>query len=454
MVRPRRLTLLLAALLVGCAILPASALAGAVTDYVAPNGSGAVCSQQSPCSLTKAVEEAVNEDRVSLAPGTYPLPAGGLGLSKEIDIGGQVGAAGSTLIETNGGSVHSGAGAGPTLHDMHIEGTGGLILNSGIAERLFVSYTGPASAGCSLGVGTVMRDSVCWSHDDGESGADAINSSASGTIGTVVLRNVTALATNSDGDGIRAQATGSLTKILVEGTDVIARGTTHPDVAVELNGGGFPVAEVKLADSSFAKVEGELPPFGTVTSPGTDGNQTAAPVFADPANGDFHEAVASTTLDAGAATVDELKTETKTGPVMRLDLEGRARVQAKCLGATAVIDIGAFEAAPVDCSPPLPPDNKFRFGELKLNKKKGTATLIAIVPGSGTLELTGKGLKSVARGALAAGSVRLPIALVGKARKGLAKRGERKVSPVVTFTPTGGSPYSLTHSTSLHEKAR
>ena len=43
-------------------------------------------------------------------------------------------------------------------------------------------------------------------------------------------------------------------------------------------------------------------------------------------------------------------------------------------------DIGAFE---LQAPPPVVPSNRFRFGKVKLNKKKGTATVAVIVPGPG-----------------------------------------------------------------------
>ncbi len=48
--------------------------------------------------------------------------------------------------------------------------------------------------------------------------------------------------------------------------------------------------------------------------------------------------------------------------------------------------------------------------------------------------------------------MKLSIVPVGKAKKGLAKTGKRKVAPKVTFTPTGGSPFSQAHSMVLHLK--
>lgn len=447
--RPLRFTLIWASFAAAFAVFAPLASAGVGTYYAASNGSGTTCGEKSPCSLTEAVAKAVNEDSVSLAPGKYVLPGGGLGIGKEIDIGGQVGAEAATIIDTTAGNVHVNTVAKPTLHDMRIEGAGGLVLSSGTAERLFVSYTGPSSSGCSLDIGVVMLDSVCWAHDGG-SGSDGIEAAASGVAGTVVLRNVTALATNSGGDGLRAQATGSLSKLVVEGTDVIARADHHPDVAVELNGGGFPVAEVKLANSSYARVEGELAPFGTVTPPGTNGNQIAAPSFVSAAAGDFREAPGSPTIDAGVN--DPLN-----GP---FDLDGGPRSLPACLGGSAITDIGAFELVPVSClgppgppavvSPPLP--SEIGIGKLKLNKKKGTGILLVTVSGPGDLTLTGKDVAKSSRSSHGSEVLKLAVKPVGKAKKHLRESGKAKLSLKLTFAPTAGPALTKATKASLVEK--
>jgi DNA-binding beta-propeller fold protein YncE len=98
--------------------------------------------------------------------------------------------------------------------------------------------------------------------------------------------------------------------------------------------------------------------------------------------------------------------------------------------------------APQVAAPALapPPSNQFKFGKLRLNPKQGTATLLVKAPGAGSLVLAGKGIKKVKRALKLAGTVKLPIKLLGKAEKKLAKTGTSKVTAKVTFTPTGGSP--------------
>jgi DNA-binding beta-propeller fold protein YncE len=104
--------------------------------------------------------------------------------------------------------------------------------------------------------------------------------------------------------------------------------------------------------------------------------------------------------------------------------------------------------------PAMKPSNRFRFGKLALNRRKGTATLIVTVPGPGTLVLKGKGVHKAAATARGAGSVKLPITLTGKAKGRLAKTGKAKVKAQATFAPTGGSPLTLAKTLALKKILR
>ena len=78
------------------------------------------------------------------------------------------------------------------------------------------------------------------------------------------------------------------------------------------------------------------------------------------------------------------------------------------------------------------------LGKLKLNKRKGTATLTANVAHPGRLKLKGKNLKSSKKTANAAGKVKLSVKPKGKLARKLRDEGKAKVKAKVTFTPTGG----------------
>ena len=216
----------------GLALLPTVSGALGKTLYAAADGekSGA-CSQAKPCEMRDAAELAKDGDSVSLAPGVYPVPVTGLSIKETISFGGTPGQA-PLLTSGDGADLQVAPGANPTLHDFRLEGEGGLVLGSGVGERLFVSFTGELSsiseepAACVLRQGTILRDSVCWAHSGAktESEAHAIWASMGneGPPGLVRLRNVTAVAENAFGRAIAAQA-ASGARFTLEGKNVIAR---------------------------------------------------------------------------------------------------------------------------------------------------------------------------------------------------------------------------------------
>lgn len=110
-------------------------------------------------------------------------------------------------------------------------------------------------------------------------------------------------------------------------------------------------------------------------------------------------------------------------------------------------------APPPGGSPAPPPSNNFSFGKLKLNKKKGTATLTVIVPGSGTLVLAGKGVKGATKAAAGAGKVMLVVKATGRALKNLNAKGAVALKAKVTFTPGGGSGRTQTKPLTLKKQA-
>ncbi|MBK8293729.1 MAG: CehA/McbA family metallohydrolase [Solirubrobacterales bacterium] len=85
------------------------------------------------------------------------------------------------------------------------------------------------------------------------------------------------------------------------------------------------------------------------------------------------------------------------------------------------------------------PSNKFSFGKVKLNKKKGTAKLQVKVPGKGKVILAGsKKVKGQKNKSKKKSKITLTIKAKGKAAKALKKKGKTKIKAKVKFTPTGG----------------
>jgi len=128
--------------------------------------------------------------------------------------------------------------------------------------------------------------------------------------------------------------------------------------------------------------------------------------------------------------------------------------RAERFGEPGTASASCAEAALIAAPVTAPPSNKFKFGKLKLNRKKGTAALFVRVPGSGKLVLGGKGVRKVKRQARKAGKVKLPVKLVGKAKRKLLSTGKAKVLAKVTFTPNGGTPRTKSKPLTLKKQLR
>lgn len=108
---------------------------------------------------------------------------------------------------------------------------------------------------------------------------------------------------------------------------------------------------------------------------------------------------------------------------------------------------GVFNNSPgrrVNATAVFVPSNAFGLGDVKRNKKRGTATLTVDIPNPGELALSGKGVKSAgavaAKSVPEAGQVKLLIKAKGKQKRTLNETGKVKIKPKVTYTPTGGDP--------------
>ena len=115
-------------------------------------------------------------------------------------------------------------------------------------------------------------------------------------------------------------------------------------------------------------------------------------------------------------------------------------------------DIGAVE---LQGGPLSPPSNEFSFGKVKLNRKKGVATLQVKVPGAGEVALAGtKAVKGSKKSSKAASTIGLTVKAKGKAAKTLKKKGKVKVKASVKFTPTGGTAKARSKTVKLVKKKK
>ena len=193
-------------------------------------------------------------------------------------------------------------------------------------ERLSVRSTG--SYACAPAISGVVRDTACVATG---ANAAAINHVSGGGTATQRLRNVTAIATGTNGDGLLVGTLSAATVRIVDARNVIFIGTQDVDASASGVGSSVTV----IAQSSNYDSTATLG-AATVTSPGSGTNQTAAPIFADTTL--YHQAPSSPTVNAGT-------TDGFTGAV---DLDGDARPQG------AANDIGADELVPI-VNPPQPP---------------------------------------------------------------------------------------------------
>jgi hypothetical protein len=105
------------------------------------------------------------------------------------------------------------------------------------------------------------------------------------------------------------------------------------------------------------------------------------------------------------------------------------------------------------------PSNTFTLGTLTRDKKHGTATDSATVPNPGTFTVSGNGVtEASASGARPSvsvsgpGAVQFTIRASGKKKRKLKSRGKVKLSPTITYTPTGGTASVQTLSVKLLKK--
>jgi hypothetical protein len=95
----------------------------------------------------------------------------------------------------------------------------------------------------------------------------------------------------------------------------------------------------------------------------------------------------------------------------------------------------------------------FTFGQVKKNKRKGTARLYVNVPAPGDLALEGTGRsKSDTERANSQGSVFLKVKPNAKGKRKLRHKGKLPVNAVVTYTEDNGQPETEATSVTLKLK--
>jgi hypothetical protein len=299
-------------------LFPAFASAAARFAEPGAGGSDPSCPQADPCDIEEAVNSAAVGDDVTILPGDYtasnPLIINGANTV----VHGEAGQP-RPVIQTSAPSGVFSSNIFGTVRDLEIRhtGSGTALFSDGTAERV-IARSSTATA-CTSTFGTI-RDSTCWATSPTGIGLDIPNSG--GTTITTRLRNVTLVATGSFGLQARAMMSADLT---VDAKSVIAKGS-GADVRAQTDGTASTTAVVNLDHSNYASrsVSGT---GASVTIQGSGTNQIAAPLFANAAAGDFHQAAGSPTINAGAVDAQSGTT----------DYDGEPRTQGPAP------DIGADE---------------------------------------------------------------------------------------------------------------
>ena len=325
------------------AVTTASPAAAAAVRWASPTGTGdpTVCSQVAPCALEAAVEHGSVQDgdEVVVMSGDYDVVS--LDVNKAITVHGELGQTPPTITTSNIFGVYVTDAA--TVRDLdlvHSEQSFGMWVNASgaLVERVTSQMDTPGGNACTIQTAGTWRDSVCWASGTNTRGLAVLSGASTGY--AVTLRNLTLIGGES-GLSLDIEDGDSVT---VDAKNVIASGA-GPDVRGLVTEGA--TVQVDLAGSNYAEEQEDVASGGgtvVITDAGTGTNQTAAPMFVDAANGDFHQAEGSPTIDAGVS--DPVNGST--------DFEGDPRAAR---GPTAAcperVDIGADErVTALECDPP------------------------------------------------------------------------------------------------------
>lgn len=316
------------ACLLGVGIAAVPAHAEILPDrWASPTGTAVSgCSEDDPCDIVSAINDAPATSVVHVEPGTYGSAASPMTTQLEADNPITIEAATPTdppVIISNaaGGSAlityHS------TVSDLVIMSsapTAGLyLLDSSSATRVATFASLGAYGACAVDNST-LTDSVCSQTADRAAAIGLTSSGAGTTTGT--FANVTAVSTGEHSSGVDTSVSDGRSLDL-SFTNSILQGKQHDVHASATNGA-----------SSTVSTDHSLYRPTTVATTGATVNGSASDVlgkakFANLTARDFHEKHTSPSIDAGG-----------TAPSDDTDLAGNPRT----LGAA--VDIGAYEFLP------------------------------------------------------------------------------------------------------------
>ena len=281
-------------------LLGLPAVAGADTRYAEPDGDGPEpCLRGNPCDVEVAVESVLVErgDEVVLLPGDYVL-ADELLVTDDIVLHGEDGRPRPRIVSTAPRAITTNMTSEALIRDLEIEHDGdGPALDVAVdVLRMEVHTTG--SFACAPFFPMTIRDSIC--HSSGSPISTGLLLGGSGPA-TYDFRAVNVTAVGAD-YGVAVDTSTNFNASLT-GSNVIAQGGTFDVRAEAEDAMAGTDADIILDHSNYQTTE-VIGAQASATPAGSGDNQTAVPVFAAPAGGDFHQAPSSPTIDAGAAVTD------------------------------------------------------------------------------------------------------------------------------------------------------
>jgi len=376
------------------------------------------------------------------------------------DYGGGIGGVGASLTlrssSLSGNDAIAGGGAWVGGDDAVIS-----IENSTFSDNKASGFAGGLFVELNHGSALILGSTFSGNQAQSEGGGAAV--SVSKGPGTIANSTFFGNSSAKDGGGGISLTAGEV-PIIVEDSTVSGNRST----GAEAGGGG-----IVTPAGHPARVEDTIVAGNTASSGGADLDGPISAAFSlggTPAGADLTETVAGSNLlgvdpqlgplqNNGGPT--ETMAITASSPAVNrgagalgTDQRGEPRPVlypgVPLSGAAGAIgaDIGAFELQ----APPLP-SNQFRFGKVRLNRKRGTATVSVILPGPGIVTLAGsKKVKRASKVAKAAGTIKLLVKAKGRAQRSLKTKGKVKLKARFTFAPTGGTPASRTKSLRLVRK--
>lgn len=283
------------AVLAAAAITPAAASA-ATQRYASPSGSGTACSSATPCAISQAITAASLGDQVIVKPGNYPLTTT-LQTPTQVTVRGVAGQPRPRL--QFGGAAQFGLRltGGSTLRYVEVDQSGSapaLVTGAAAINQVIARGTNTGVETAEIQNSTIRNSLVVASGAD----ATALITGTNGATNTSTYRNVTAIATGSGSVAINAEALGANGNATINLANVIAwagpAATASLEVSTDWSGAH---AMINTTHSSYGTEDYN----GSNTQILSDGSDLGhAPLFANAAAGNYHEATGSPTINAGA----------------------------------------------------------------------------------------------------------------------------------------------------------